>query len=48
MAAYNGWNGIPCHIHPMLKDITVDEWGQTVSSARMAGAPASILITSRS
>lgn len=28
MAAYNGWNGIPCHIHPMLKGITVKEWGQ--------------------
>jgi beta-glucosidase len=28
MAAYNGWNGIPCHIHPMLKEITVKEWGQ--------------------
>jgi len=28
MAAYNKYNGIPCTVHPMLKDITVDEWGQ--------------------
>ncbi|MBI9070243.1 MAG: glycoside hydrolase family 3 C-terminal domain-containing protein [Melioribacteraceae bacterium] len=28
MAAYNKVNGIPCAVHPMLKDITVDEWGQ--------------------
>lgn len=27
MAAYNACNGIPCHVHPMLKDITVSEWG---------------------
>jgi len=27
MAAYNACNGIPCHIHPMLKEITVKEWG---------------------
>lgn len=28
MAAYNKHNGIPCHVHPMLKNITVAEWGQ--------------------
>lgn len=28
MAAYNKYNGIPCTVHPMLKDITVEEWGQ--------------------
>ncbi len=28
MAAYNKYNGIPCTVHPMLKDITVAEWGQ--------------------
>jgi beta-glucosidase len=28
MAAYNSYNGIPCTVHPMLKDITVKEWGQ--------------------
>ena len=28
MAAYNSYNGIPCAIHPMLKEVTVAEWGQ--------------------
>lgn len=28
MAAYNSYNGIPCGIHPMLKEIAVAEWGQ--------------------
>ena len=27
MAAYNSYNGIPCAVHPMLKEITVAEWG---------------------
>lgn len=28
MAAYNKYNGIPCHVHPMLEEIAVQEWGQ--------------------
>jgi beta-glucosidase len=28
MAAYNRYNGIPCTVHPMLKGVTVNEWGQ--------------------
>ena len=28
MAAYNRYNGIPCTVHPVLKNITVEEWGQ--------------------
>ncbi len=28
MTAYNAYNGIPCTVHPMLKNITVNEWGQ--------------------
>ncbi|MBN2613423.1 MAG: glycoside hydrolase family 3 C-terminal domain-containing protein, partial [Bacteroidales bacterium] len=28
MAAYNAYNEIPCTVHPMLKEITVKEWGQ--------------------
>lgn len=28
MAAYNSYNGIPMTIHPILKEITVKEWGQ--------------------
>jgi len=27
MASYNAWNGIPMTIHPVLKNITRDEWG---------------------
>lgn len=28
MAAYNSYNGIPCTVHPILKEVTVKEWGQ--------------------
>lgn len=28
MAAYNKYNGIPMMVHPVLKNITVNEWGQ--------------------
>lgn len=28
MAAYNGYNGVPCTVHPMLKQIAVERWGQ--------------------
>lgn len=28
MAAYNRYNGIPCTVHPVLKEVTVEEWGQ--------------------
>ncbi len=28
MAAYNAYNGIPCTVHPVLKEIAVKEWGQ--------------------
>ena len=27
MAAYNAVNGTPAHVHPMLRDIVVGEWG---------------------
>ena len=27
MASYNSWNGIPMTIHPVLKNVTRDEWG---------------------
>ena len=27
-AADNKYNGIPCTVHPVLKDVTVAEWGQ--------------------
>lgn len=28
MAAYNAYNGIPMEVHPVLKGVTVKEWGQ--------------------
>jgi beta-glucosidase len=28
MAAYNAVNGIPCTMQPILRSITIDEWGQ--------------------
>lgn len=28
MTAYNANNGVPCTIHPVLKEVTVKEWGQ--------------------
>ena len=28
MAAYNAYNGTPCAVHPVLREITVEEWGQ--------------------
>jgi beta-glucosidase len=27
MAAYNAVNGVPCHVHPMLKQVLQTEWG---------------------
>ncbi len=28
MASYNAWNGIPMMVNPVLRDVTVDQWGQ--------------------
>ncbi|MEZ5070310.1 MAG: glycoside hydrolase family 3 C-terminal domain-containing protein [Bacteroidales bacterium] len=28
MAAYNKYNGLPCTIHPVLREVTMNEWGQ--------------------
>lgn len=28
MAAYNAHNGVPCAVHPVLKRVTVEAWGQ--------------------
>lgn len=27
MTAYNAWNGTPSHVHPMLRNIVMGEWG---------------------
>lgn len=44
MAAYNKVNGIPCTVHPMLKEITVKEWGQNGIICTDGGA-FSLLVT---
>lgn len=38
MTAYNKYNGIPCIVHPVLKDVTVSEWGQNGIIATDGGA----------
>ena len=38
MTAYNRYNGIPCTVHPVLKDVTVNEWGQNGIIATDGGA----------
>ncbi len=38
MTAYNKYNGIPCIVHPMLKNITVNQWGQNGIIATDGGA----------
>jgi len=38
MAAYNKYNGIPCTVHPVLKNVTVNEWGQNGLIATDGGA----------
>jgi beta-glucosidase len=27
MASYNAWNGVPLTVHPLLRDLTMKEWG---------------------
>ena len=27
MASYNAWNGVPMTVNPMLKKVTMQEWG---------------------
>ena len=27
MAAYNAFNGIPCTVHPILRNVTMRQWG---------------------
>jgi beta-glucosidase len=38
MVAYNKYNGIPCTIHPVLKDVVVGAWGQDGIICTDAGA----------
>ena len=38
MTAYNKYNGIPCVVHPVLKNVTIKEWGQNGIIATDGGA----------
>lgn len=38
MTAYNRYNGIPCTVHPVIKEVTVNEWGQNGIIATDGGA----------
>ena len=38
MTAYNRYNGIPCTVHPVLKDVAIGEWGQNGIIATDGGA----------
>ena len=38
MTAYNRYNGIPCTVHPVLKDVAMGEWGQNGIIATDGGA----------
>jgi len=37
MTSYNAWNKVPMTSHPIIRDITMKEWGWTASSAQMPG-----------
>ncbi len=45
MAAYNAWNGTPMMIHPVLKDVMIDQWGNDGLICTDGGA-LGLLITS--
>jgi beta-glucosidase len=38
MTAYNKYNGIPCTVHPVLREVAVKEWGQNGIIATDGGA----------
>lgn len=45
MTAYNKYNGIPCVVSPVLKNITINEWGQIGIIATDGGAYRQLLTT---
>src|SRR5665648_927797 len=45
MTAYNKYNGIPCVVHPVLRDVTINEWGQNGIIATDGGAYRQLLTT---
>ena len=38
MTAYNKYNGIPCTVHPVIRNVTINEWGQNGIVATDGGA----------
>jgi beta-glucosidase len=45
MAAYNKYNGIPCTVHPVLRNVTMKEWGLRGIIATDGGAFKQLLTT---
>jgi beta-glucosidase len=37
MAAYNAWNGTPMHLHPVLRDVVIGQWGVQVITSDGGG-----------
>ncbi len=37
MASYNAWNGTPMHLHPVLRDVLIRQWGVEVISSDGGG-----------
>ena len=44
MAAYNAWNGVPMAVHPILRAMTVREWGQNGIVCTDGGALTQLVI----
>lgn len=45
MAAYNKYNGIPCTVHPVLRNVTMKDWGLRGIIATDGGAFKQLLLT---
>jgi beta-glucosidase len=37
MASYNAWNGTPMHLHPVLREVLIGQWGVEVISSDGGG-----------
>lgn len=37
MASYNAWNGTPMHLHPVLREVLIGQWGVQVISSDGGG-----------
>jgi beta-glucosidase len=45
MAAYNRYNGIPCTVHPVLRNVTMNQWGLRGIICTDGGAFAQLMTT---